>query len=177
MVAAAGLGTALAQSAVDKLKPLVDTSARRLVLAEQVALAKWDTGAAVEDTPREEQVIAAAAQAGRPWGLDEVQVAKFFKAQIEANKIVQYSLLADWRRSGKAPAHSRIDLGEQIRPELDRIQTELIAELVETAGVRAGGTCLRDVAKAVGKYVAANPRAARPRFAIALDRALAETCP
>lgn len=40
------------QNAVDQLQPLVETSARRLVIAQQIALAKWDDGAAVEDAPR-----------------------------------------------------------------------------------------------------------------------------
>lgn len=46
-----GIGTARAQSGIDKLQPQVEISARRLVVAEQVALAKWDSHAAVEDAP------------------------------------------------------------------------------------------------------------------------------
>jgi chorismate mutase len=40
------------------LQRLVEASAQRLVIAEQVALAKWDSGTPVEDTSREAQVIA-----------------------------------------------------------------------------------------------------------------------
>jgi chorismate mutase len=53
-------GRAYAQKAKDKLQPLVETSARRLAIAEQVAQAKWDSGAPVEDAAREAQVIASA---------------------------------------------------------------------------------------------------------------------
>jgi chorismate mutase-like protein len=113
---------------------LVETSARRLQIAQQVALAKWDSGAAVEDVAREEQVIAAATKLGEARGLDKSLVQNFFRAQIEANKIVQYSLLADWRRVGKTPEHSPVDLTKTIRPELDQVQTELIAELADTSG-------------------------------------------
>ena len=52
------------QSAIDRLQPLVETLARRLVLAKQVALAKWDSRAPVEDPTREAQVITAAAKEG-----------------------------------------------------------------------------------------------------------------
>jgi chorismate mutase len=49
------------QSTIDRLQLLVDTSARRLLLAKQVALAKWDSRVPVEDPTREAQVITAAA--------------------------------------------------------------------------------------------------------------------
>ena len=80
----------------------------------------------MEDASREAQVIAAAVQAGKAKGLDEASVADFFRAQIEANKIVQYSLLATWRRAGKAPAHAPLDLAKTIRPQLDQLQTALV---------------------------------------------------
>jgi chorismate mutase len=38
------------QSAIDKLQPLVETSAHRLDIAEQVTFAKWDSKTEVEDT-------------------------------------------------------------------------------------------------------------------------------
>jgi hypothetical protein len=63
-LAIAGIGSAFAQDATNKLQPLVETSARRLVLAKQVALAKWDSQAPVEDTAREAEVITAAIKDG-----------------------------------------------------------------------------------------------------------------
>jgi chorismate mutase len=105
---------------MNKLQPLVETSARRLVLARQVALAKWDSQAPVEDTAREAEVVTAAIKDGESRGLDRTSVSHFFSAQIEANKLVQYVLLADWRRTGTVPAHRPINLATTIRPELDR---------------------------------------------------------
>jgi len=164
------------QNAIDKLQPLVETSAERLALAEQVALAKWDTGTPVEDAPREAQVIASAVQAGELRGLDQKALSNFFWAQIEANKLVQYSLLAEWRRVGKAPDHAPVSLAGTIRPELDQVQTALIAELAETSGVRASASCRTDVAKAVGKYVSAHKNSFSSLKTIALDRAMAGAC-
>jgi chorismate mutase len=176
MVASAicGTGVGRTQNSVDQLQPLVETSARRLVIAKQVALAKWDDGAAVEDAPREAKVIETAVKDSE--GLEPASVANFFRAQIEANKVVQYSLLADWRRSGKAPAHTPINLVGTIRPQLDQLQTALIAELKDTAAIRTSKTCPADVAKAVGKYVWAHKHDVGPLQAMALDRALAAAC-
>ena len=84
-------GRAYPQRAIDDLQPLVETSAQRLVIAEQVALAKWDSGTAVEDAPREAEVMTSAIRAGESRGLDQGLVSNFFRAQIEANKLVQYS--------------------------------------------------------------------------------------
>lgn len=159
---------------VDQLQPLVEASAQRLAIADQVALSKADSGAAVEDIARENVVIANAAKAAEAKGLDKDAVEQFFRAQIEANKIVQYSLLDDWRRSGQVPAHEKVDLAKTIRPELDKLQVDLIAGLADTATIRATSSCRVDIAKAAGKYLAAHP--GDELHKIALDRALAGAC-
>jgi chorismate mutase len=171
-----GTSAASGQGTIDRLQPLVKISAHRLLIAEQVALAKWDSGAAVEDLPREAQVITGAVGDGVSRGLDPTSVSNFFKAQIEANKVIQYSLLADWRRAGRAPAHAPIDLVATIRPELDHLQSSLIAELADTVAIRASTTCRADVAKAIGKYVLVQKHEVGPLQSIALDRALAASC-
>ena len=171
-----GMDAAYAQNVVDQLQPLVETTAQRLMIGEQVALAKWDSGKAVEDAPREAQVVLGAKKDGVAKGLDEMSVSKFFNAQIEANKFVQYELLADWYRAGKAPEHAPVDLLKVIRPQLDEVQKSLIAELVNTAAVRMSKTCHVDVAKAVGKYVSTHAHGGGPINAATLDRALAGAC-
>ena len=164
------------KNAKDKLQPLVETSARRLAIAEQVALAKWDTGTPVEDAAREAQVVASATNAGESRGLDPAWVSNFFRAQIEANKLLQYSLLAEWRRLGKAPDHTQVSLAGAIRPKLDKVQEVLIAVLAEAAEIRATASCRTDIAKAVGKYVSAHKNNFSPLETIALNRAMAAVC-
>jgi chorismate mutase len=73
---------------------------------------------------------------GESRGLDSTSESNFCKAQIEANKVVQYSLFADWHRSGRAPAHVPTNLVGTIRAELDKVQSALIAELGNTAAIR-----------------------------------------
>jgi chorismate mutase len=106
-------------------------------------------------------------------GLDEASVSNFFNAQIEANKFVQYALLADWHHSGKAPEHARVDLVKNIRPQLDEVQKSLIAELVDTVEIRNSKMCHADMAKAVGTTHA---QRGGPVTAATLDRALAGAC-
>ena len=121
-------------------------------------------------------MIASAVKDGTAVGLEPASVESFFRAQIEANKVVQYALLADWRRSGTAPTHAPINLVVTIRPQLDQLQTALVAELKDAAAIRASATCPTEVAKAVGKYVMAYKDDLGPLEEIALDRALAATC-
>ena len=161
------------QSAIDRLQPLVETSARRLVLAKQVALAKWDSRAPVEDPTREALVITAAAKEGELNGLNRTFVSNFFAAQIEANKVVQYSLLAAWHRVGGAPKHRPVSLTD-IRPQFDQMEAALIAELVETEDIRMSASCQETTAKAVANYLAHRPLGSL--LAVALDRAMEANC-
>src|SRR6516164_5503023 len=154
--------SAYAQVESEHLQELVELSARRLVIAKQVALAKWDNGMPVEDASREDDLIGNATKAGQSRGLDPTSVSNFFRAQIEANKLVQYSLLAEWRREGRAPDHTPVNLASTIRAELDEVDKALIAELEKSAATRASPSCRTDIAKAVGKYVSAHKNNLEP---------------
>jgi chorismate mutase len=158
------------------MQQLVETSAQRLAIAEQVALAKWDSGAPVEDAAREAQVIASATKVGEAMGLDREAVSNFFRGQIEANKLVQYSLLADWHRAGKAPLHKPVNLANTIRPKLDHLETQLLEDLAKTTAMRASASCSTEMAKEVGKYVSTHKENFTQLEAIALDRAMAQAC-
>ena len=56
---------AYAQVGSEHLQELMELSARRLVIAERVALAKWDNGMPVEDASREDDLIGNATKAGQ----------------------------------------------------------------------------------------------------------------
>jgi chorismate mutase len=161
---------------VEPLRSLVETSAQRLLIAEKVALAKWDSGTAVEDAPREAQVIQKAVKDGNAIGLDSTQVEAFFQGQIEASKLIQYGLLADWQRDGRAPEHAPVNLIKEVRPQLDEIDKRLIAELSGTVAMRVATTCHLDVDKAMREYLDTHNLKADLRLAVALNRAMAATC-
>jgi chorismate mutase len=162
--------------ATDPLRSLVQTSAQRLQIAEKVALAKWHSGAPVEDASRELEVIQKAVRDGTSLGLEPADVEKFFKAQIEANKLIQYSLLAEWHREGRAPVEPAVDLAKGIRPQLDEIENRLIQELKLSAAARTSKSCPFEVAKAVGEHLDSHSLKVDSRDGVALDRAMSSVC-
>ncbi|KPA92363.1 putative chorismate mutase [Pseudomonas asplenii] len=144
LLLAACLSTsALAASppAPDSLAPLLQTISERLTIANQVALTKWDSGKPVEDSTREQQVIANAREQAQAYQLKPEEVGQFIAAQIEANKLVQYALLAKWRNAGKAPVIARPDLVTQIRPVMDQLQVKLLKQYAAFAPHRQDPQC------------------------------------
>jgi chorismate mutase-like protein len=113
------------------LEPLRQAIDQRLLLAPAVARAKWNVQGPIEDLPREAQVIAAAVQQGRALGLPDALVEAVFKAQIEASKTIQRELYAQWRREQAGHFNDAPDLANTIRPELDRITTQLLRALAD----------------------------------------------
>lgn len=128
-------------SGTDALTRLLTTVSDRLSIADQVALSKWDSGKPIQDSPREAQVIAAATQLASTYKLEPQDVSQLLAAQIEANKLVQYALLAKWREAGDAPDSPRPDLVGQIRPQLDLLQRRLLADYAAFAPWRKDPQC------------------------------------
>jgi chorismate mutase len=146
-----GAMAAPATPAPAELQPLLGSIEQRLNVADQVALSKWDSHKAVEDRAREREVIAGAVLKAAEYKLEPAFVEQFFAAQIEANKLVQYGLLNDWRVAGKAPDSPRPDLVGQIRPQLDKLQSTLMEQLAAFAPHRSGADCPQWVAQAVDR--------------------------
>jgi chorismate mutase len=145
-VAVLGFSMCAAQAAVpapapDSLRPLLVTMYERLSIADEVALSKWDTRQPTQDSAREAQVIANARKQALERKLDPDEVAELIAAQIEASKLVQYGLLAQWQAAGKAPDTPRPDLTTQVRPRLDQLQTRLLTEYAKFARYRTDLNC------------------------------------
>ncbi|WP_223963148.1 chorismate mutase [Paraburkholderia sabiae] len=170
----ASLSATAALGNASTLSALLDLTAARLRIARQVALSKWDSGKPVEDVSRESAVIAAAVVEARASGVSANLAAHFFADQIEANKLVQYALLAEWRRSGHAPADARADLAKEIRLELDRLQEGFIHVLAQSGKLRDRADCSERVSRATLEYIATH--SLNSLYALAMDRALARVC-
>ncbi|SIR71217.1 chorismate mutase [Pseudacidovorax sp. RU35E] len=156
---------------------LVELGAKRLDISRQVALAKWDSGHPVADPPgdpREAQVIAAAAQEAAEHGVAPERANAFFADQIEASKLIQIGLIAQWHRSGGAPREPRADLRTALRPALDMLRPALIDALKSAEPYRGRADCKRCVADATAAYADAHRLPAL--FAVGLDRGLARVC-
>ncbi|VVP66302.1 hypothetical protein PS918_00342 [Pseudomonas fluorescens] len=126
--------------APDALQPLLATINERLNIADQVALTKWDSGKPIQDTARETLVIANARKQAAERKLDPDEAADLVAAQIEANKLVQYGLIAQWQAAHKAPDVPRPDLN-QLRPALDKLQVQLLQQYADFVPYRLDPEC------------------------------------
>ena len=159
-----------ASAAPATLAPLLNSIAERLEIADQVALSKWDSHKPVEDKKREKEVIASVVAQAPSYTLAPAAVEQFFAAQIEANKLVQYTHLSDWQVQGKAPDDPRPDLVKQIRPQLDELQKRLLQQLADFTPQRTDPQCPQWLAEAVHEPLN------DPLRQLAMIRATAELC-
>ncbi len=119
---------------------LTDLAAQRVAIADQVAAAKYGTPSPIDDPAREQQIYDSVAARAPQLGLAPADAVRFFRAQIEANKLVQRGLYARWDAHPAEAPSTRPDLG-QIRPVIDGLNTGLLTELAATIPVRAARSC------------------------------------
>lgn len=124
--------TAADTASVDRLLGLIK---ERLDVAPEVARTKWNTKAPIEDLPREKQIIDGVARGAAEYGLDPRVAGAFFTGQIEASKVVQSTLHAEWKAKGQPPFAKVADLGKDIRPVLDRLTPAMMSALAEALPV------------------------------------------
>jgi len=110
-------------------QPLLTSIEQRLDLATSVAVHKWDNHLPVEAPERERQVLSGVQEMAPDYDLSPERAAAFFADQIEANKLIQYTLRDRWTVLGQRPPAAPLDLANQIRPRLDKLQATLLFEL------------------------------------------------
>jgi chorismate mutase len=155
------------------LEPLTRLSAERVLIADQVAAAKYGTGQPIDDPAREQQVLDTAAAQAKALGTDPDEVVAIFRDQIEASKVVQRGLFKLWDADPSKAPTSRPDLAV-IRVEINRIGGELVQAIADTDATRTSPGC-------DGQLLAAYLRTDRTMrldalHAIALGRALPHVC-
>ncbi|HUN90981.1 MAG TPA: gamma subclass chorismate mutase AroQ [Burkholderiaceae bacterium] len=122
---------------VEALRELVDA---RLLLAPDVARAKWTRHEAIEDVAREQAVIEAAGRQAAAFGLPRARVEAFFRAQVEASKTIQRALFARWTSQGQGGFADAPDLAAALRPQFDRLTPRLLRALADAdAALRDAG--------------------------------------
>ncbi|HEY1394154.1 MAG TPA: gamma subclass chorismate mutase AroQ [Methylibium sp.] len=146
------------------MRQLID---QRLLLAQDVARAKWNTQGAIEDLPRETQIIRGLGQQAKALGLPAPWVESFFRAQIEASKTVQRELFARWERERQGRFDDAADLATVIRPKLDVLTAKLMRALADDQAV------LKDPARRADVAHALRPLQAAALSGAAADQALA----
>lgn len=120
------------------LEALTELVIQRILVGDDVAASKYFSGKPVDDPVREQQILDSVRASAVQLGIDPDSTAAFFRAQIEASKVVQRGLLAYWAaHPDKAPT-SGPDLNV-IREKLDALTTQLLAELVRVDDLRGSG--------------------------------------
>ncbi|MFI2717342.1 chorismate mutase [Streptomyces collinus] len=132
------------------LTPVTDLLARRLLLADKVAAAKYGTDTPIDDPVREAQILDDVRARASSLGLEPDAVAAVFRDQIEANKLVQRALYARWEAHPAERPTERPDLAKEVRPALDRLTTGLLAALRDTERARTAPACGPRLAMAAG---------------------------
>ncbi|MDR3691889.1 MAG: chorismate mutase [Fimbriimonas sp.] len=107
--------------------PIIVALRERLETAEAVAMAKFNSGAPIEDRIRERSVIFAAVHIAAQAGVDTDWTVRVIKAQIEANKIAQHAFIDRWK--GRPKLKHAPDLAQTIRPKLDSLTRTIVLGL------------------------------------------------
>ena len=112
--------------ALEPLRRLMD---QRLALMPEVARYKWNAKSAIEDLPREKIIIDGLKAEALALGVPDAWAEKFFRAQIEAAKVIQREHFERWQRQGAQKLADAQDLATVIRPRLDALTPQLLREL------------------------------------------------
>ncbi|MEV6237044.1 chorismate mutase [Lentzea sp. NPDC051838] len=123
-------------TSVGPLGELTGLAVKRIEVADLVAAAKFGTSQPIDDPAREQQVLDTVRTKAVQLGLNPENAARFFRAQIEANKLVQRGLYARWTEHPEEVPTRKPDLGTEVRPILDRLTTDILAELKDTEQLR-----------------------------------------
>ncbi len=135
-----------AEPAPTDLDALVDLSARRVQLADAVATSKHASGKPVEDPAREAEQLSSLVDRAARLGLDAHSARDFFRAQIEASKLVQYRLLSNGAAKEGRQAAPEL---QAIRDDLDTITAGMLRLLPRVASMLRGTECYTRLASAI----------------------------
>jgi chorismate mutase len=165
-----GLQAAPAQQPPVQLQPLIATMEQRLEIANDVARSKWHSGKPVQDSERERQVIQNAESRAGEFKLTGDDVRAFMTAQMEANKMVQYARIEQWRATGLSPEKPESSLTEGIRGRLDTLLPVLMQSYSAFQPYRSDAKCPGWVQSEIQR------QASDPVIVTALQRAASDVC-
>ena len=146
------------EPAASRIDRLLDLMRRRLELAPEVARSKWNSGQTIDDPEREAHILESVV-AMTPRGLSKAFVESFFRDQIEAGKLIQRQLHAEWRAARAPPFAWVQDVGRELRPQFDSLTPQLLTALSQVFQLRRPDL----VASRAGSVLAAFPEDVRGR--------------
>ena len=121
---------AIPSAKIDRVLTLIQ---ERLGYMDDVARNKWNSGAPIEDLPRERDILDGIVSQAATYGVDPDFARDFFRAQIEASKIIQNTRFHEWRAQQQQPFAGLPDLRVKIRPALDALTPALLEALAAAA--------------------------------------------
>lgn len=130
-----------AQTDHEAISGFINLLKQRLIYSKDVAEAKFNSGAPVEDLKREASLIE---EALKHSGQDHNLAAQLLRDQIEASNISQRSFLTRW--AGHSKFADAPDLALVVRPKLDSVTSDILTMLQGVARLRK-----RDLLDAAGK--------------------------
>ncbi len=123
---------------------LLDLMQDRLDVMHDVARWKWGAKSPIEDPKREAALLDDVAKRGKALDLDPAITRAFFKAQIEAAKIVQKADFQRWETRKQGPEGEAPDLTGVLRPRIDRLNRDLLTALSQALPRLRSGDGARD---------------------------------
>lgn len=113
---------------------LLSLARERLALAPEVAWYKHSHNLPVYDAQRETAQLQAVMAEGAAAGLSPETTRRFFAAEMEASRRVQWEWIHAWRKNlAPVPDGAPPDLAGYLRPQIDEINKRQIAALARGA--------------------------------------------
>lgn len=129
-----GLASALLPGCVSSQGELASLAGQRLSMSRGIAWAKHSSDLPVYDPQRETAILQTMMAEGRRQGADPDTVRRFFAAEMEASRRVQWAWIEAWRQDLAAPPeHPPSDLSAYLRPQLDEINQRQIHAMARGA--------------------------------------------
>jgi chorismate mutase len=103
-------------------------------MSRDIAWAKHSADFPVYDPQRETAILQTMMAAGQQQGLAPDTVRRFFAAEMEASRRIQWAWIEAWRKNrAPAPTSPAQDLGPYIRPQIDDINQRQIRAMTRGA--------------------------------------------
>ena len=107
---------------------------KRLAHSPDIAWYKHSNDVPVYDPVRETSVLQTVIAAGQQQGLNPDTVRRFFAAEMEASRRIQWEWIEGWRKNRIAPLDRPAqDLGAYVRPQIDEINARQIRAMARGA--------------------------------------------
>lgn len=132
---------------------LVDDATQRLQTADPVAASKYRTGGAVDDPPREQQVIDTVTADAATDHIDPAYVKDVFRSQIDATDSLEHSRFAQWKIDPAHAPSSAPDLSSS-RNAIDALNREMVDDIAAQWDALHSPGCSTDLGEALKEVIA-----------------------